>query len=299
VTERLPTRYAWLTVAVALGTFALKATAAWTTNSVGLFSDALESVVNLVTAFLLVFLLEIAKQPPDDEHPYGHDKAEYFANGVQGTLILLAAFGILASAFQRFLSPQQIEGKTLGLALGAASGLINIIAAGILKKNGRKLNSDALQGEADHLMSDVWTTVAVLAGVGLSAYTGILWLDPLAALAVSFVVFFTGGRLLKNFISGLMDTSLPEEQYQILLNTLDEYKEERGMDYHALRTRVSGARTFISFHVLVPGAWTVSEGHSLLDELEADVSKALEGKITVLTHLEPIEEECSFADIEL
>jgi cation diffusion facilitator family transporter len=259
----------------------------------------LESVINLTTAFLLVFLLRIANLPPDDDHPYGHDKAEYFANGVQGTLILLAAVGIVGSAIQRFLEPQALQAGVEGLTVAAAAGLLNFLAARYLRLRGKKLRSQALVGEADHLMSDVWTTLAVLVGVGLSIWSNLLWLDPAAALLVSGVVFSTGWKLLRNFVSGMMDTSLPVKSQEAVVETLDRFKEREGLDYHALRSRVSGSRTFVSVHVLVPGAWSVSKGHRLLDEIEADVANSLEGKVTVLTHLEPLGEACSFADIDL
>jgi cation diffusion facilitator family transporter len=291
-------RYAMLTVGVALLTLTLKSLAAYVTGSVGLMSDALESILNLATSLMLVFVLRIAKLPPDPDHHYGHDKAEYFANGVQGTLILLAAGGIFAAATERFLNPRMLEEGLLGLGLAALAGLINLITARFLHQRSLELRSNALKGEASHLMSDVWTSVAVILGVGLDFWTGLTWLDPLAATAVSLFVLSTGLRLLKDFVAGLMDTSLPDEHHKKVLEVLDAYKDKRGIDFHALRSRVSGSRTFVSVHILVPGAWSVKTGHELLDELESDLSKVVNG-VTVLTHLEPLEEECSFNDIEL
>lgn len=297
--QQLPARYAWLAVAVALLTAVLKGLACVLTNSVALFSDALESIVNLVTATLLVVLLKVAKAPPDEEHPYGHDKAEYFANGAQGTLILLAAVGIVAAALERFNHPRPPDADSAGLTLATVSALINFLAARFLKRRGQETHSQALSGEADHLMSDVWTSVAVLIGLGLTYATGKAWLDPLSALLVSAVVFKTGWDLLRSFVSGLMDTSLSEEERAKIRAALERYREEHGIDYHALRTRKSGARRFVSLHVLVPGDWSVSRGHQLMDELENDVSGVLSGGVTVLTHLEPLGEACSFDDIEL
>ena len=292
---RLPIKYAWLTVVAALVTLGLKSGAAWVTNSVGLFSDALESIVNLVTGVTLVALLKIAKAPPDSDHPYGHDKAEYFANGVQGTLILLAAFSITWAALERLWEPQMLEAAAEGISLAVAASVLNLMAARVLLKKGNALKSDGLKGEAHHLMSDVWSSVA---GVGLVYLTDLTWLDPAAALAVSAWVLITGIKLIKNSVTGLMDQALPPESQAVLLEILEKYQAEKGMDFHALRSRVSGARTFVTVHILVPGAWTVKRGHDLLDELEAEVAEALSG-VTMVTHLEPLEEESSFLDTEI
>lgn len=291
-------KYAWLTVGVALLTFLLKLWAAYLTGSVGLLSDALESIINLVSSSMLVIALKIAKAPPDQEHPFGHDKAEYFANGVQGTLILLAAFSITWAALERLWEPQMLEAAAEGIGLAVAASLLNLVAARILLNKGKALKSDGLQGEAHHLMSDVWSSVAVVAGVGLVYLTDLTWLDPAAALAVSVWVLVTGLKLIKNSVTGLMDQALPAESQAVLLEILERYQAEKGMDFHALRSRVSGARTFITVHILVPGAWTVKKGHDLLDELEAEVADALSG-VTMVTHLEPLEEESSFLDTEI
>lgn len=296
--SKLPIRYAWLTVVAALTTLVLKSGAAWVTGSMGLFSDALESIVNLVTGVTLVVLLKIAKAPPDSNHPYGHDKAEYFANGVQGTLILVAAVGIVLSAVDRFLDPRVLEQGTIGLTLAALAGLVNLLVAGILYRQGKSLNSRALRGEADHLMSDVATSLAVFIGVGLVYYTKLAWLDPLAAVGVSGVIAFTGIKLVRASVKGLMDTALPEQSLRQLEKVLDGFCVREGITYHALRTRVSGARIFISVHILVPGVWSVKKGHELLEEIEADIGAILPG-VSVMTHLEPIEEPCSFEDMEL
>ena len=295
---RLPIRYAWLTVLAALVTLGLKSGAAWVTNSVGLFSDALESIVNLVTGVTLVALLKIAKAPPDSDHPYGHDKAGYFANGVQGALILVAAVGIVATAMERLMAPVGLEEGGLGLSLALVAGLVNAVVAAILYQQGKNLNSGGLKGEAAHLASDVATSIAVLLGVGLVYTTDIAWLDPLAALLVSLVIAATGLRLVRSSVEGLMDTALPERSLEQLVGVLDGFCERDSITYHALRTRVSGARTFVSVHILVPGMWSVKQGHDLLEEIEGSVKELLPG-VSVLTHLEPVEEPCSFEDIEL
>lgn len=291
------TKYAWLTVFVALITLSAKGLAAYLTGSVGLFSDALESIINLVTSLMLVAFLRIAKAPPDSDHPFGHDKVEYFVNGVQGTLILLAGIGIGVSAGQRFLQPQMLEAGFVGLGLGTAAGLLNFLTAHYIRSHAHEVRSTALQGEADHLMADVWTSLAVLVGVGLVYVTGLSWLDPLAALIVCGVILQTGFRLLQKSILGLMDTAIDGPAQERLIAVLERFKAERECDYHALRTRASGSRIFVSVHILVPGAWTVTRGHELLDDLEHAVSEQLDG-VTMFTHLEPLEEECSFQDME-
>jgi cation diffusion facilitator family transporter len=298
VDAKLPIRYAWLTVVAALVTLALKSVAAWVTGSVGLFSDALESIVNLATSLTLVALIRIAKAPPDSDHHFGHDKAEYFANGVQGTLILVAAVGIVAAAAQRFWSPTELTQGLLGLSLAVVAGLLNAAVAALLYRKGKELRSGGLRGEASHLLSDVATSVAVVLGVGLVYLTDIVWLDPLAALGVSTVIALTGIKLLQTSVAGLMDSALPSAKQAQLVEVLDGFCQRDGITYHALRTRVSGARAFVSVHVLVPGAWSVKEGHELSEEVESAIAEIIEG-VTVFTHMEPLEEPCSFQDIEL
>ncbi len=294
----LPVKYAWVTVALAWLTLILKSVAAWITGSVGLFSDAVESVVNVMTSLLLVILMRIAKAPPDQEHPFGHDKAEYFANGVQGTLILCAAAGIATAAVERLIHPKLLGAESQGLALALVATVVNFAGAVWLIRRGRELRSSALRGEGAHLMSDVATSVAVLVGVVLVYTTGVQWLDPLVAALMSIWVALTGWRLVKNSVLGLMDTSLPSGEQADLLQILERYKAVHALDYHALRSRVSGARTFISVHILVPGEWTVSRGHEMLDELEAEIGALIPG-VTVFTHLEPLGEPASFEDMEL
>ena len=293
-----PLNYGMLAIAAAVVTLVIKFYAAWLTNSVGLFSDAMESIVNVVTSILLVVLLRIAQSPPDDDHPHGHDKAEYFANAVQGVLVLLAGAGIALAAVERYLSPVPLEDGWHGLSLSILAGAINLLSAQLLMKAGEQTRSAALKGEASHLMSDVWTSVAVLLGVGLVYLTGYQWLDPLTAAVLSVVVLHTGWQLLKQFVSGMMDSSVPPETQDKLESILEEFKTEQGIDYHALRTRVSGARTFVSVHILVPGDWSVHKGHDLIDRIEGDIQEQLTGS-SVITHLEPLESKKSFQDIDL
>lgn len=294
----LPTRYALLTVLVAVLTLSIKFYAAWITASVGLLADALEGIVNLVTSVVLVILVRIAKAPPDDDHPHGHDKAEYFANGVQGTLIIVAGMGIATAAYDRFVYPRELEAGAVGLAASLLAAVLNVAMARLLVSAGERARSTALTGEAAHLMSDVWTTVAVVLGVGLVYLTKWPPLDPIIALALSCFIFWTGTKLVKASVAGLMDVAIPNEAQAKIEAVLDEYCESHNIIYHALRSRAAGARIFVSVHILVPGDWSVRKGHELTDEIEAKISQQLDGA-SVLTHLEPIEEAISFQDIEI
>jgi cation diffusion facilitator family transporter len=294
----MPMRYAFLTVVAAVLTLTMKFYAAWITASVGLFADAMESIVNLVTSVLLVILIRIAKAPPDHDHPHGHDKAEYFANGVQGTLIMLAGVGIISAAVDRFLTPRALEAGGVGIALSVLAGAVNAATAHLLARAGKVARSKALQGEAQHLMTDVWSSVAVLAGVGLVFMTDWTWLDPLIAVAMSAFILWIGWKLVRQSVAGLMDGSLAPDCQAKVEAVLESYRKSQGIAYHALRSRIAGARIFVSVHILVPGSWTVFRGHELLDEIEAEISEVL-GGASVLTHLEPIEEDSSFQDIDI
>ncbi|MDX1614809.1 MAG: cation diffusion facilitator family transporter [Candidatus Promineifilaceae bacterium] len=291
------TRYAWLSVAAALLTIILKASAYGLTGSVGLLSDALESGVNLVAALVALIVLTIATQPPDEEHAYGHSKAEYFASGVEGTLILIAAVTIAISAVERLLNPESLRQVDIGLAISVVAALLNLVVARVLLRAGRQYRSITLEADAQHLMTDVWTSVGVVVAVAAVAYTGWLWLDPVIALLVAGQILLTAGRLLRGSVLGLMDTALPAEELAKLESILEDYAVS-GVQYHALRTRRSGAQRFVSVHIQVPGAWSVQRGHSLLEELERDVRQELP-PITVFTHLEPVEDPRSWEDIAI
>lgn len=290
-------RFAWLSIAAALATIALKTAAWWLTGSVGLLSDALESGVNLAGALMALAMLTVAAQPPDDEHAFGHGKAEYFASGFEGFLILAAAIGIAAAAIDRLLHPQPLEQIGVGLVVSVLASLINLGTARVLLAAGREHRSITLEADARHLMTDVWTSAGVVVGVGAVALTGWLWLDPLLALLVAANIVWTGWQLLRRSTAGLMDVALPPEQHAAVVAVLDGYRAQ-GVDYHALRTRQAGARCFVTVHVLVPGAWSVQRGHDLLEEIEADIRRAVP-HASVLTHLEPLEDPVSGHDIEL
>lgn len=288
------TRYAWLSVAAAVVTIALKTGAYLLTESIGLLSDALESVVNLVAAIAALFALRYAEAPPDDDHEYGHEKAEYFASGLEGGLILFAGLAIIATAVPRVLHPKPLEHLGLGLAVSTVASVVNLLVARILLRAGRRHASITLEADGHHLMTDVWTSAGVIAGVGLVGLTNVQRLDPLLAIGVALHVLSTGWGLVRRSMSGLLDASLPKEERQQIVDVLDRFKED-GATWHALRTRRAGRRVFVDVHVLVPGAWTVQKGHDLLERVEADLRAALP-LVTVSTHLEPVEDEASFRD---
>lgn len=291
------TGYAWLSIAAAIATIALKSYAYLITGSVGLLSDAAESFVNLLGASIALVMLTIAARPPDEDHLFGHDKAEYFACGAEGTLILIAAVSIGFAAVNRLINPKPIEQAWAGLTVSAAASMINFFVARTLFSVGKKNNSVTLEADAHHLMTDVWTSTGVIAGVAAVVLTGWQSLDPVIALCVACYIVWTGFRLVRNSVLGLMDSALPDDECKEVITVLDKYKS-RGIQFHALRTRQSGARCFISVHVLVPGAWTVQQGHELLEELESEIRGAI-SYVTVFTHLEPLEDPVSEYDIEL
>ena len=287
-------RYAWLSIAAAVVTILLKGIAWWLTGSVGLLSDALESFVNLAGAIMALAMLSLAASPADDKHAYGHGKAEYFSSAFEGFLILLAAVSIAYTAIDRFLHPQEIEAVGVGLLVSVVASLINLFAARELLKAGRAHNSITLEADAKHLMTDVWTSVGVIIGVGLVWLSGWLWLDPLIALVVAANIVWTGWHLMSRSASGLMDAAIPAEQIASIEVVLSKYRQQ-GLDFHALRTRQAGRQAFISLHVLVPGEWTVQRGHDVVEDIEADI-RATVPFSHLTTHLEPIEDPASHAD---
>ena len=291
------TKYAWLSIATAVLTIILKVVAFLVTGSVGLLSDALESTVNLVAAFFALAALSIAAQPPDEEHAYGHAKVEYFASGVEGTLILIAAVTISIAAVGRLINPQPLEQVGLGLVVSVVAALLNFIVARIILRAGRNYRSVTLVANAKHLLTDVWTTVGVLVGIVAVSLTGWERLDPIIALIVAAQIVVSGVKLLRGSVSGLMDTALPADEVGIIVEVLEQHSKD-GIQYHALRTRQSGALRFMSVHIQVPGSWTVQEGHTLLEELERDIRRAI-SPISVFTHIEPVEDPSSWEDIPI
>ena len=289
--------YAWLSIAAALATIVLKSLAWWLTGSVGLLSDALESVVNLAGAMMALAMISLAEQPADDKHAYGHNKAEYFSGGFEGLLIVVAAFGIAAAAIDRLLHPQPLASIDIGLAVSAAASLINLVVARILLAAGRRHRSIPLEADAQHLMTDVWTSVAVIIGILGISLTGWLWLDPLLALIFAGNIVHTGWTLLYRSVHGLMDTALPASEHAAVVAILERYRAA-GADYHALRTRESGARRFVEVHLLLPGDWSLRRAHDLAETLENDIRTALP-QAHVLTHLEPLDDPRAHDDFHL
>lgn len=292
------TRFAWLSIGAALATIMLKTGAYLLTGSVGLLSDAIESLVNLVGAGMALGMLIIAARPADESHVYGHSKAEYFASATEGLLILGAAAGIIGAAIQRLLNPRPLEQLGLGLAVSVSASVINFLVARKLTVEGNRRNSISLDADGQHLMTDVWTSVGVIIAVGVVALTGWLILDPLIAIAVALNIIWTGFQLVSRSVSGLMDASLPAKELELIEAVMKKYRAKR-VTFHALLTRQAAARQFVSVHMLVPGNWTVHDAHHLAEDFESDIRSALGGVVTVFTHLEPVEDELSMEDIFL
>jgi cation diffusion facilitator family transporter len=291
------TRYAWLSMAAAVVTIVLKGSAYMFTGSVGLLSDALESLVNLAGAVMALSMLTVAARPADEEHPYGHDKAEYFSSGVEGALILVAAASIGVAAVGRLLHPKPLEQVGLGLGISVVASLVNLAVALVILRAARRHDSITLEANAHHLMTDVWTSVGVVVGVGLVAVTRWNWLDAAVALAVAANIVWTGVGIVRRSVHGLMDAALEPVDLTALQAAMRPYEAE-GVQFHALRSRQAGSRRFISVHVLVPGTWTVNEGHALLERLERDMHAAVE-RAAVLTHLESLDDPASWDDLHV
>jgi cation diffusion facilitator family transporter len=291
-------RYAWLSVAAAIATIALK-TLAWSvTGSVGLLSDALEALINLAAALLALSMLRLAATPPDESHPYGRYKAEYFASGLEGALIVIAAATIAWAALPRLAAPQPLEAPVLGIALSLVATAINLAVGRSLIAAGRRLHSIALEADGHHLMTDVWTSAGVVAGVALVAATGWLVLDPLVALAVALHIVWTGVTLMRRSLAGLLDAAIPPDELAEIERVFAEYRRRYAMEFHALRTRQAGARRFVSFHLLVPDAWSVAQAHQLSEEVEERIRSLVPNAI-LFTHIEPISHPSSYDDIRL
>ena len=288
-------RYAWLSVGAALATMALKGFAAWLTGSVGLLSDALESLVNLAAALLALSMLRLAAAPADDDYPYGRSKAEYFSAGVEGALIVLAAAGIVWAAVPRLVDPQPLDTPFVGVALAAAASAINLAVGMTLIRAGRRNDSITLEADGRHLMTDVWTSAGVIAGVVLVALTGWLLADPIIALAVAAHIVWTGLGLVRRSVSGLLDAAIPPADLDEIAKLFAEYSRRYGVTFHALRTRRAAARRFVSFHLLVPDEWSVSRAHRLSEEIESRI-RALVPNASLLTHIEPISDPASYED---
>lgn len=301
--------YGWLSITAAIATIILKSYAYWLTGSVGLLSDALESLINLVAAIIVLITLSIAARPPDDKHAYGHEKIEYFSSGAEGIMILLAAFSIGYTAWERLWHPQSLQQLDLGVAISVLASVINLIVARILIGVGQRRQSITLEADGKHLMTDVWTTVGIILGIALIAVanrfeTSLEWarqlgmkgweiLDPIIAILVAVHIVFAGLQLIRRTVAGLLDAALHEDEQAKIVAVLKRYCTSQQIDYHALRTRYAGSRRFMSVHVLVPGEWTVQRGHDLVEAIELELMDLFDN-IDIDTHLEPIEDEVSF-----
>ena len=292
------TRFAWLSIAAALATITLKTGAYLLTGSVGLLSDAIESLVNLAGAIMALVMLTIAARPADEIHVYGHSKAEYFASVTEGLLILGAAIGIISAAMNRLFHPRELEQLGFGLVVSIAASAINLIVSRILLREGKNRRSITLEADAHHLMTDVWTSAGVIIGVAIAGFTGWRLVDPLVAIAVALNIIWTGIQLVNRSVSGLMDAALPVQEQGLIKNVMEKYLE-KGVNFHALRTRQAAARRFVSVHMLVPGEWTVHDAHHIAEDFESDIREALGSVVTVLTHIEPVEDELSMEDMFL
>ena len=287
-------KFAALSIVAALVTIALKVLAWWLTDSVGLLSDAIEGTINIVGATVALAMISVAARPPDEDHVFGYTKAEYFSSGLEGTLILIAALAIGYAAVDRLITPRPLEHVGPGLVVSAGAALINYVVARRLYQAGHHYRSIALEADARHLMTDVWTSVGVIVGVAAVWLTSWERLDPLIALAVAANIVWSGYKLMQRSIFGLLDRALPADQLQALDRVLDRYRA-RGIEFHALRTRQAGARSFVTLHVLVPAEWTVAQGHNLAHEVELDIRAALPDA-AVLTHVEPLGYPESYQD---
>lgn len=285
--QRLLERFMWLSIAAAAITIALKITAAWVTGSVGFFSDAIESVINLVAAVVGLWALKLAAKPADANHNFGHAKAEYFSAQVEGAMILVAAIIIIVTAIGRILDPQPVDQLGIGLLFSVISTLVNLAVGLVLVRSGKKYRSSTLSADGRHLLTDVWTTVGVIVGMALVALTGWEVLDPIVALIVGADILFTGYRLLRGAMQGLLSEALPADELEVVNAFLRRFEEEHGVEFTSVRTAAFGRDRLLNIIMQVPGSWTVSQSHELADATENGLAQALGGAETTV-HIEPL-----------
>ena len=286
----------YLSIAAAIVTILLKSYAYYITGSMGLLSDALESFVNLFAAVFALVMLTISQKPADEEHRFGHGKAEYFSSAIEGALILVAAFTIIWAAIPRIMNPAPLENVNTGLFFSLLASLVNLAVGMTLIHQGKENKSILLEADGRHLMTDVYTTVGVIAGIVMVMITGWLIIDPIIAILVALNIIYTGYKLISRSASGLMDATIPEEDLQKITTYLDSIKEQH-IEYHSLLTRIAGQRKFISLHLLIPGEWTVKKGHDYADDVEETIISLFDEPVTVSTHIEPVEDPASMRDI--
>ena len=288
--------FMYLSIAAAIVTILLKSYAYYITGSMGLLSDALESFVNLFAAVFALVMLTISQKPADEEHRFGHGKAEYFSSAIEGALILVAAFTIIWAAIPRIMNPAPLENVNTGLFFSLLASLVNLAVGMTLIHQGKENKSILLEADGRHLMTDVYTTVGVIVGIVMVMITGWLIIDPIIAILVALNIIYTGYKLISRSASGLMDATIPEEDLQKITTYLDSIKEQH-IEYHSLLTRIAGQRKFISLHLLIPGEWTVKKGHDYADDVEETIISLFDEPVTVSTHIEPVEDPASMRDI--
>lgn len=291
-------KFIYLSILAAILTIGLKFYAYYLTKSMGLFSDALESFVNLFAAVIALIMLNISERPADESHAFGHTKAEYFSSAIEGGLIVVAAFSIIYAAIPKLFDPQPLENVSVGLIVSLSASFVNLAVALILIRNGKKNHSLVLEADGKHLMTDVYTSVGVIIAILLVSFLGnkFIILDPIIAILVALNIIWTGYLLLKRSASGLLDAAIPDAEQKKVTEYLDTLKSKQ-IEYHSFMTRQAGQRKFISMHLLVPGIWTVQEGHNFCEEIENYIEDMFDVPVTVSTHLEPVEDPCSMNDI--
>ena len=280
-------RFMVLSVAAALLTVGIKFAAAWITGSVGFLSDALESIVNLVAALVALWAPALSGKPADHNHDFGHGKAEYMSSLTEGVLIFVAALAIIVSATQRFLNPRPLEEIGIGLLLSVVATLVNLVVGLVLIRQGRTHRSITLEADGHHLLTDVWTTVGVIVGIGLLLlFPEQLWIDPLVAMLVGVNILWTGFKLVRRSAVGLLDAALPPHEVTQIRAAIDGVIGDARVTVSDLRTRESGRQRFVQTTVIVPGHWTVARSHDLADDIESAVAAAFPACQTVV-HIEP------------
>lgn len=289
-------KFLYLSIAAAVVTILLKFYAYHVTGSVGFMSDALESFVNLFAAVFGLVMLNISQKPADEGHEFGHSKAEYFSSAMEGALILIAALSIIRSAIPRIIEPKPLENLNTGLLFSLLASVVNLVVGLTLIKNGKEKRSLLLEADGRHLMTDVWTSAGVIAGIVIVKFTGWLIIDPVIAILVALNIIYTGYKLIGRSASGLMDATIPEEDLRKIRVYLDSLQEKQ-IEYHSLMTRTAGQRKFISLHLLVPGEWTVKQGHDCADDVEETIIGLFDEPVTVSTHIEPVGDPSSMKDI--
>lgn len=290
-------KLATVSVIASLFTIVLKLAAFFLTNSVSLLSDALESFVNLFAAAITFFMIKLSLKPPDETHPYGHSKAEYISSTAEGLFIMLAAAAIIITAVQRLLNPAPLDAPGLGLLFSIIASAINLLVGLVLIQAGKKRHSLALEADGHHLLTDVYTTAGVLIGLVVVYTTKLFIFDPIIAIIVGLNIISAGFSIVQRSLGGFMDTAIDTIYLNVLKDTFADYQQKK-IEFHGLRTRKSGSRMFISFHILVPGSWTVHQGHTLAEEIEKKIRVAIP-RSTITTHIEPLEDPSAWEDMGL